>query len=81
MRAFPEIPKPNVPQPLREELNGQLELIHANLPGVAAALINAAFLHFLVVNAEINNHTTEQKRINAKTVKKTDLRGSDLDTF
>lgn len=51
------MPNPaNVPQPSEEELNCSLNLMYANLPGVAAVLINAAFLNFLVVDVEINNY-------------------------
>lgn len=49
-------PAANVPQPLVEELNCSLKLMYTNLPGVAAVLINAAFLNFLVADVEINNY-------------------------
>lgn len=54
--TFLGMPNPaNVPQPSEEELNCCLNLRYANLPGVAAVLINAAFLNFLVVDVEKNN--------------------------
>lgn len=59
--TFPELPNPSsTPQPSEEELNCRLNRIYVNLPGVAAALIKAAF-HFLVVDVEINKYITEQR--------------------